>query len=62
MEFARSLAFLPPDAADIVLRLTRVFYRIRFGDVVLAAPKLRRLDRAVSDLESLLPPARRRSI
>jgi transglutaminase-like putative cysteine protease len=60
MEFARSLAYLPSEATDIVLRLTRVFYRIRFGDADLAPRRLRRLDRSVERLQAILPPVRRR--
>lgn len=60
MEFARSLAFLPHEATEIVHGLTRVFYRVRYGDARLAPRRLRRLDRTVERLGELLPPPRRR--
>jgi hypothetical protein len=53
MEFSQSLAFLPGDAYDRVLRLTRVFYRVRFGSAQLGLIQQRRLAKVVSQLANL---------
>ena len=43
LEFSRSLAFLPPEAYSLIYRLTKVFYRIRFGQAELEPSQQRRL-------------------
>jgi hypothetical protein len=57
-EFADSLSFLPSETYDRVRRLTRIFYRIRFGRMQLTAPQQRRLHTVLQKLaESMEPPA-----
>ncbi|MGE5610334.1 MAG: DUF4129 domain-containing transglutaminase family protein, partial [Bacillota bacterium] len=49
-EFAESLIFLPHQTYQIVRRLTRLFYRVRFGDVHLNPHRQRRLEEVVRRL------------
>ncbi len=57
-EYAQGLSFLPPEAYDTIRRLTRLFYRVRFGQAELDAAAQRRLNRAIDALAaSLGPPA-----
>jgi hypothetical protein len=57
MEFADSLAFLPSETYDVIRRLTRIFYRIRFGRMKLTAPQQRRLHTVLQKLaQSMQPP------
>lgn len=62
-EFADTLVYLPADSYETIRRLTRLFYRVRFGGTDLSSPRQRRLEEVVrrlaERLEGLLP--RRRS-
>jgi hypothetical protein len=58
-EFGESLSFLPAEVYDAVLRLTSIFYRIRFGGAELSATQLRRLGRVISRLAEQLEPTPR---
>ena len=56
-EFTRTLTFLPTEAYDTIDRLTRIFYRVRYGGANIQPAQQRRLENAVERLgESLLPP------
>jgi transglutaminase-like putative cysteine protease len=50
LEFGRSLAFLPPAIYDTVLRLTRLFYQVRYGGVELTAWRRKRLETVLTNL------------
>jgi transglutaminase-like putative cysteine protease len=50
LEFGRSLAFLPPAIYDTILRLTRLFYQVRYGGAELTVWRRRRLENALSKL------------
>ena len=50
LEFSRSLSFLPSGIYDTVLRLTRLFYQIRYGGAELTPPRRRRLQNVLSRL------------
>lgn len=52
MEYSRSIGFLPGDMYASVQRLTRIFYRVRYGGYRLTAPQQRRLLRVVERMES----------
>lgn len=54
MEFGRSLSYLPTQAYIMVQRLTAVFYRIRFGGLVLRPDRLRRLNTVIGQLSEIL--------
>jgi Ca2+/Na+ antiporter len=54
LEFSRSLSFLPAEAYDIVQRLTKLFYRVRYGGADLPPPRRRRLENVLSRLSSEL--------
>ncbi len=58
MEFARSLTFLPADVYRSVCRLTRIFYRVRFGDAQLTPAFRRKLDGAIVRLSEAFGAAR----
>ncbi|HEX8522007.1 MAG TPA: DUF3488 and transglutaminase-like domain-containing protein [Tepidisphaeraceae bacterium] len=60
LEFSESLSFLPAQAYDAVRRLTRVFYKIRYGGMKLESPHQRRLVMTLDKLEECLPSIRRR--
>ncbi|HEX2973534.1 MAG TPA: DUF3488 and transglutaminase-like domain-containing protein [Tepidisphaeraceae bacterium] len=49
-EFADSLSFLPHQTYDAIRRLTRLFYRVRFGETQLNARRQRRLEEVVHRL------------
>jgi transglutaminase-like putative cysteine protease len=49
-EFADSLSFLPHQTYEIIRRLTRLFYRVRFGDAHLNPHRQRRLEEVVRRL------------
>src|SRR5207247_2141389 len=49
-EFAESLVFLPGEAYRVVLRLTNLLYRVRFGNSTLRADLQARLERVVERL------------
>jgi protein-glutamine gamma-glutamyltransferase len=44
LEFSRSLLFLPADVYDTILRLTQLFYRVRYGSAELTAERRRHLE------------------
>jgi hypothetical protein len=50
LEFCDSLAFLPSQNYDTIYRLTRLFYRIRYGQVELDAGQQRRLGNVIERL------------
>jgi hypothetical protein len=50
MEFCDSLAFLPSHAYDTIYRLTKLFYRIRYGQAELNAGQQRRLANVIDRL------------
>ncbi len=56
-EFGETLSYLPAEAFDTVRRLTRLFYRIRFGGQTLPAAQQRRVARAVQRLSPALATA-----
>ncbi len=58
LEFSRSIGFLPNEIYSAVQRLTRIFYRIRYGGHELDANQQRRLLRVVERIEQLLGSAR----
>ncbi|MGC4031775.1 MAG: DUF3488 and transglutaminase-like domain-containing protein [Tepidisphaeraceae bacterium] len=53
-EFGQSIGFLPAEAFDIVQRLTRIFYRIRYGEAELQVAQQKRLQRSVERIETVL--------
>jgi transglutaminase-like putative cysteine protease len=57
-EFSRSLTFLPTEAYDLVDKLTRIFYRVRYGGANVPADQQRRLDHAVQRLATALGPSK----
>jgi transglutaminase-like putative cysteine protease len=54
LEFSRQLEFLPNQAYNDIRRLTRLFYRIRYGGAVLNADRHRRLDHAIVRLDEIM--------
>jgi transglutaminase-like putative cysteine protease len=62
LEFSESLSFLPAQAYDAIRRLTRVFYKIRYGGLNLATAHQRRLGAILTRLEDSLPTPRKRLI
>lgn len=56
MEFSESISFLPNEAFDSVRRLTRMFYRIRYGGVELTTSQTRRLHRSIDGVSRILEP------
>lgn len=54
MEFTLSLVHLPSELYLAVLRITRIYYRIRFGRAELSPPYVRRLHEAVQRLEAAM--------
>jgi Ca2+/Na+ antiporter len=59
LEFSRSLAFLPSDAYDTVQRLTALFYKVRYGGIVLPTARQRRLDNVLGQLSRELEAPQR---
>lgn len=57
LEFGESLTFLPAEAYRQILRLTHIFYRIRFGESELDMGQRRRLNRVISEIQTALTPA-----
>jgi hypothetical protein len=55
LEFSESLSFLPAQAYDAIRRLTRMFYKIRYGGAQLAPAHQRRLALTLNRLEDCLP-------
>jgi Ca2+/Na+ antiporter len=56
LEFSESLSYLPAQAYDAVRRLTRIFYKIRYGGAQLLPPHQRRLAMSLDRLETCLTP------
>jgi protein-glutamine gamma-glutamyltransferase len=54
LEFSDELAFLPPQAYHDIRRLTRLFYRVRYGRLELNARRRRRLDNAIVRIDQIL--------
>jgi hypothetical protein len=54
LEFARSLLLLPSEAYETVIRLTRLFYRIRYGGQELSTGGQRRLGTVITQLDTRL--------
>lgn len=48
LEFSNSISFLPADAFDGVRRLTRIFYRVRYGDAELSPARRRWLQAVIA--------------
>lgn len=57
-EFTRTLTFLPTEAYDTIDRLTRIFYRVRYGGANIQPAQQRRLELAVDRLSEALAPAK----
>ena len=57
LEFSRSLAFLPTSVYDTVLRLTLLFYEVRFGGAELSAGRQKHLRAVLDRLKSELDQA-----
>lgn len=58
MEFSQSIGYLPNEIYTAVQRLTRIFYRIRYGGQALNGIQQRRLLRVVSRIEESLQTRR----
>jgi transglutaminase-like putative cysteine protease len=54
LEFARSLLYLPADAYEAILRLTSIFYRVRFGQQSLNIGLQKRLQTVITRLDGEL--------
>ena len=59
LEFGQSLSFLPYEAYETIVRLTGVFYRVRFGNAQLSAGQRRSLARVVERLQQQLLATKR---
>lgn len=57
-EFGESLLFLPSDAYQTVLRLTKLFYRVRFGRAEMSLAQRRRLETVIAQLDGSLRQSR----
>jgi hypothetical protein len=55
LEFCDSLSFLPSDAYDTIHRITRLFYRIRYGMAELDDGQRRRLVNVINRLSQQMP-------
>ncbi len=55
MEFSKSLTFLPSEAYETIQRLTRIFYRVRFGEAQVSGALRRRLDAVIDQLRECMP-------
>jgi hypothetical protein len=63
LEFSQTLSYLPNRAFDTILRLTEVFYRVRYGGAELSHGMQRRLGTAIEQLgESMGSPPRSRGV
>lgn len=51
MEFGGTLSYLPTEAFDAILRLTEVYYRVRYGRAEVSDQQKRHLAHAVSSVE-----------
>ncbi|MBC7785368.1 MAG: DUF4129 domain-containing protein, partial [Burkholderiales bacterium] len=56
MEFSRSVGFLPGEWYSAIQRLTRVFYRVRYGGRELNQSQQARLMRVVDRIDTGLGP------
>ncbi len=54
LEFVESLLFLPSDVYDTINRLTKLFYRVRYGGAELSIGQRKRLETVLSQLNSSL--------
>ena len=54
LEFSRSLLFLPGQTYDTIVRLTQLFYRIRFGGAKLSTAQRRHLSTVLDRLTGQL--------
>ncbi len=54
LEFSHSLTFLPGDAFETIVRLTEIFYRVRYGKGSLSSGQRRSLARVVDRLSTQL--------
>ena len=54
LEFSQSLAYLPTDAYQTIYRLTRLFYRVRYGRAELDAGQQKRLETVLNSLNAEL--------
>jgi protein-glutamine gamma-glutamyltransferase len=61
LEFSKSLTFLPTETYNSVVRLTQIFYRVRYGQSKLDAASRKRLGRVVSRVDESLAPQAIRS-
>ena len=52
MEFSRSLLFLPAQSYETIIRLTELFYRIRYGRAVLTPARRRHLATVLANLNT----------
>lgn len=59
MEFTNSLSYLPNEVFDLMRRMTKIFYRIRFGGAELSPAKRHRLNAVITRIEQCMPAARR---
>jgi len=57
LEFSRSVGFLPSDVYHDIQRMTRVFYRVRYGGMELQSAQQRRLLRVVERIDLMLNPS-----
>ena len=55
LEFSQSLTFLPAEAYDTVQRLTKLFYKVRYGGAELPPPRRRRLANVLARLSGEMP-------
>jgi len=51
LEFSQTLTFLPSESYDSIVRMTQIFYRVRFGRTELSDGKRRRLERLAERLD-----------
>lgn len=58
LEFSHSLTYLTSEAYETIVRLTEIFYRVRYGKATLTSSRRRLLGRVVDHLASQLHPNR----
>jgi protein-glutamine gamma-glutamyltransferase len=58
LEFSQSLSFLPAEQFARIIRLTRLFYRVRFGETQLKPELQKRLQKVVDGLDERMPETR----
>jgi protein-glutamine gamma-glutamyltransferase len=58
LEFARSLSYLPAEAYELIHKMTRIFYRIRYGNARLTAAHQRHLTNSLESLRHSLGKGR----